>query len=427
MLKGCLRTDAVIVGGGLTGLLLGAALTDAGLHVAILSAQAGASDVCTGAASLLCAPPLERIESVHGEAATHAFVQLLAAQLRALTAQRLPYVHPTEMYAFAPTAADLPRLLRRRELLTRLGLPVQTSPDGGGCPFPVAGSLALPGQAVVDVPRWMQCLRASILRGGGRIYPGSRVTGFSDSAVETERGTVSAPHIILATGKPLGLRSKGLLTLLETRSVLRCELETPYPVFTSQQHLDGHFTLYASGHRAWAVWFGERIGTASPQEAFSRFLHAKLPDWQPSAFLHAQEVFPLDGLPVIGLLPESRVLAACGYSGCGVLGAMNAADMLARRILGQRRPEDALFAPTRSLPPWLERQSKRRLSRILAVHRLRRGSPLCPHCTCRMRFSPPAGRWECPLCGSAYTMLGDVLNGPGMASATLSVRQRPDI
>ena len=53
MLRGQHRADAVIVGGGLTGLLLGAALTDAGMQIAILDGCEGASTHCAGQATLL--------------------------------------------------------------------------------------------------------------------------------------------------------------------------------------------------------------------------------------------------------------------------------------------------------------------------------------------------------------------------------------
>lgn len=424
--SGLCRADAAIVGGGLTGLLLGASLTHEGMRVVILDAGSGASQACTGAATIMIAPVLQRIEAVHGAEAARQHASALQSQLTALTTAPLPYVQETPVYAFA-LHRELEHLKAQHALLMRMGLPVSIAPDAGGCPFPVALALVMQGQALVDVPRWMAALRTQILRSGGSIYGNSRVISVEDSRVCTAHGRAEAPLIILATGKPIGLRDRRLLSLLETHLIARCSLTGPFPLHSIQRAIqpDGLTLLPAAGEIT-AVWDMGRLGVRRQQarlKQFTRELEQRLPDWSRSELTFAPEVFSLDGLPVIGTLPGSRVLCACGYNGCGVLGAMHAASLLTRRILGHSRPEDAAYSPDRKLPAG----SLRPPVQTHALGLLRRSAPPCPHCSCRMRYSIPAQEWECPWCGSAYTMLGHVLSGPAMRPAKVTVRQRPDL
>lgn len=426
-LTGLRRADAAIVGTGLTGLLLGASLTAAGMSVAIVEAAEGASHCCAGLATLLCAPLFARIEAAHDATAAQTYAADMAVQLQALTASPLPYVQDTTVYAFVQAEGRRDLLERQHALLTRLGVPARIAPDAGGCPFPVALSLMLPGQAVVDIPRWMAALRASIQRKGGRIFTASPVIAVDATRICTAQGCVDAPTIILATGKPIGLRSRRLLGLLETRRMLRCDLTGSYPLHSCQQAADGHFALRPTGRGAVSYGDAGRAGTRHSPDALDRFLTANMPDWQQSAPTWSLEIYPLDGLPVIGALPGSRALCACGFSGHGVLGAMHAAQLLTRRILGRARPEDTLYAPERRIPKQLLRRALRRNFSLYSLNMMRRNAPACPHCRCRIRYSTAARRWECPYCGSSYTMLGHVISGPGMQPARLSVRQRPDI
>lgn len=427
-LEGMQRADAAIVGGGLAGLLLAASLTQSGMRVAIVDAADGSDAPASGAASLLSAPVFMRIEAAHGVAAAQQYADGLSSQLHAMLAAPLPYVRETPVYAYAETEADLPALEDQHRLLTSLRVPVSIAPDAGGCPFPVALSMTVQG-ALVDIPRWMSALQASILRRCGRIFTDSRVIAIDSTRVYTQQGCVEAPHVILTTGKPLGLRSRRILALLESRVVAHCELTAPFPLHSCQLPVrESGFSLHPTVWGAVAALDAGRAGTPFAQESLLRFpqmLHSYLPDWQPGEIRHSQAVRSADGLPIIGTLLGSRVLCASGYS--GILGAMHAAEALTRRILGHALPEDAMYAPDRAVPQSILRPELRRISGMYARNMLRRSAPACAHCACRLRYSTAAQRWECPYCGTCYTMLGRVICGPGMRSAQVSVRQRPDM
>lgn len=426
-LEGLHRADAAIVGGGLTGLLLAASLADAGMRVAVVASENEAPEEAARA-SLLDAHAFARVKNAYGVDASTGYADDLRAQLHALLDEPPPYVRDMPVYAYALTAAELPALEAQHALYQRLHIPVSIAPDAGGCPFPVELSLTTPG-AAVDLPRWIGALHASIRRNGGRIFSNSPVIAIENTRVHTQKGCVEAPHILLTTGKPQGLRDKRLTALLETRVIARCTMTALFPLHSCQQPLaETGLSLLPLRGGALVLQDTGRMATPLQHARLLRFGHelrTHLPDWQPGEIRYSQHVTSADSLPVIGALPGTQLLCASGVQ--GVLGAMHAAQVLTRRILGTTLPQDAQYAPDRAIPACILRRERWRMLRIFAGNALRLTAPECAHCSCRLRYSTMTRRWECALCGTAYDMFGQPISGPGMAPARVSVRQRPDI
>ncbi len=424
-LEGLYRADAAIVGGGLTGLLTASALAHAGLKVAVIDASDRPENPC--AAAVPDAEQLRRIADSHSLEAARPFVRAMHAEQRELLARPLSYVRQTELYRYAATAADLPALEQFRALWGQLNLPCRTAPDAGGCPFPVELSLVEQAVPLVEVSAWMDALRQAILRRGGRIFGDSRVVDLEGTRVCGLEGCVDAGQVVLTCGKPPALRDRRLLALLESRRIAWCSLSSILPLHSCQVPVSGGITLLPGRSGILAICDLGRIGLRGQQQAlacFSQRLHRSLPEHQQGGMHFRQEVRAADGLPVIGTLPGTHAHFAAGA--VGVLGAMHAARVLTRRVLGQTLPEDALYAPDRALPRMLLAAQKRRTVAHLASGFLRRNAPACSNCRGPMRYSTAAALWECPVCGAAFTMLGQIAEGPAVRQARVSVRQRPD-
>lgn len=427
-LSGLVRADTAIVGNRLTGLLLASSLSHAGLDVVVLELSQPSCD--TGLATLLDTTALARIAAIHGMEAARQHATALSTQLQALTDAPLSYVQTLPAYVYARHKRELPALQRQHALLTALGIPVQMAQDAGGCPFPVELSLLAQVQAVVDLPRWQRALRQEIRLRGSRVYPITRPISLDGRQLHTAQGHVEAPHIILTNDLVL-LREWRHLALQEHRLIAHCPLTSLYPLHSCQLPVSQEgLTLIPAPGGALALWDAGPIGHREQQSSLSRFcpqLDTLLPDWQQGECHFSQSITTLDGLPVIGTMPGSGLLCASGLGRHGILGAMHAAEVLSRRILGHTRPTDALYAPDRRLPRACQKQINRRLAALHAANLLRRRAPFCAHCRSRMQYSPGLQRWECPLCGACCTILGQPLCGPGMQPVRVSPRQRPDV
>lgn len=429
-LTGLHRGDAAIVGSGLTGLLLASSLAQAGLRVILLDTGESELTPGTGLGTTLCISAYRQIEAAHGIEAAKQHATALQSHLTDMLAVPQPYVQSTAVYLYARTADELPRLHAAQELMHRLGISASLAPDAGSCPFPVEHSLMAGSQAAVNMAQWKAALLGNIRRHGGQCFTSAAISTLQGSKVCTRQGCLEAPIIVFAGGLPPSPHKPRQPNLLERRLLLLRELSSPFPLYDSQLPVsDGGVTLLPASNGAFAFGDTGRCGTHRQQErlrVFDAAINALLPDWKQSTTHTLYETFSADGLPVIGNVPGTRLLCASGCGASGILGAIHAAAVLTQRILGHPLPDDRIYAPDRPLPAWLVKQ-QRRQHRLLALQTLlRRGAPACSHCGCRMRYAPLLARWDCPACGSVFDMLGQVVCGPAMRSADVSVRQRPD-
>lgn len=413
------RVDAVILHGNLTGLLTGAALSAAGLSVVIPDAAATNITGSDTWAAIQWSPQLFRIAEALGPAPAAAYAAALSEQLHALTSAPLPYIRTTDLYIHAMTEAEVPMLERQAALMTQMGIPARTAADAGGCPFPVRASLVIPRQALIDISAWMAALRASILRQGGHCSPETAGTPTSRRRTEASRRIHTAPY-------PPALLQRNSLLQLEHRRAFCCTLHGDYPLHNIHQTISGDLLLYPAknGITAWMD-----TGTVGGRLCglHQDVLHQRMPDWHIGPVQLLQAAYAADGLPLIGALPEARMLAAYGIGRQDALGCMHAAAILSRLLLGQALPEDARYAPDRQLPQHIVR----RIYRQQALHRLwdawHPSAPRCTFCRRHLRWQPILQRWECALCGAAFSAIGNVLAGPATQPAPINLRQRPDI
>lgn len=430
-LTGFRRAEVAIVGSSLTALLLASALSHAGMQVILLQHNSALFPSEPSLGTVLCAPAYRRIKSVWGTEQALSHASSLMAQLHSLQSSSLPYVLDTAAYVYARTRMELPMLDSWQELFHRLHLPVHPAPDAGGCPFPVEASLLITGQIQTNTAQWINALQSAIRHQGGLIFTDSPVIEMDSTRLRTDHGCVEAPLIVHASDMPSGLHSVRLLSLLESRRWIHCRMTGTLPLHSCQIPVQAdELVLQPIQGGIIASLDAGRVGTQHMHRRlalFGKLLSQHLPDWRTQEISFTRCVQSADGLPLIGPLPGTRHLCASAWGEYGVLGAMHAASVLTRRILGQATPEDYIYAPNREPPKRLMHRQKRQLMTRFALNALRRSAPSCAHCRCRIRYCTHTQRWECPLCGTSYTMLGQIIESPGMKRANLSIRQRPDI
>jgi len=439
-LRGLHRADAVIVGGGFTGVNTAALLSQAGLRVILLEAGelgGGATGACSGIVTACMGQAYQKAaELVNPEAAK----TFSAMAQDALTALRFWIVsqgiacslQETEAYVYAFLERDLEALERLMKLAVRIGLPLAASQDAGGCPFPVELSLVMREQLLLDPLAYLTGTAEKAEAFGAQIFEHSRVRRISSGEVSTEGGVVEASQVILATGLPLGCGQNNVLALLEPQIRALCRLRGGAPLHTAHISIrEGGLGLRPLQGGLLASWTLGRTGEPHEKRShqLTRVLRGRLPEYEEEARILRQEVMSVDGLPLIGSVHQAQgpVLMAAGYDGWGLCGSFLAAQALTRLVLGSPLPEDAIYHPHRR-PPGHRRVMIRGMKPILrarAAGSLRLHAPRCPHMGCRLRYSHVTSRWECPCHGSTFGVLGENVTGPALRPAEVSARDRP--
>ena len=369
--------DTVVVGAGLTGLTTALLLARRGQKVAVLEArQAGAVTTgnTTAKVSLLQGLQLSSISSHQGADGVRSYVEANRAGQDWLLDFCREYGVDHDVrtaYTYANSENGRQSLEKELSAAAAAGLPVQMTRDTE-LPFAVAGALELAGQAQIHPLQALASLAAEFRANGGTLVHGVRVTGAGTAAgervrVNTSSGSVTARHLVLATGIPVLDRGGYFARLLPLRSYAAAHPirgEVPQGMYLSVDapsrslrtaRVDGTDYLVSGGN-------GHAVGRHPHTQA----LVDDLAEWTerhfpvaPAAYAwSAQDYEPAAGLPYVGQIPlgNGSIFAATGFNKWGMTNAVAAALAISEAIApdpetGRARRLRAARVPCRSFGP----------------------------------------------------------------------------
>jgi glycine/D-amino acid oxidase-like deaminating enzyme len=375
-----LTADVVIVGGGMTGSIIAWTFASHGARVALLEGQQVGRGSTAASTALLLQEPDESLGDLsnrYGRAQAIRIWELSRQGVRDLTSvlrhERIACdlaFRDTIYYTQHHSAARaLGKEFRRRLAAGFTGewLDARALLDASG----IVGECAIRtrGNAQCDPYRACLGLMHAASRAGARIFEHSTVTNVDTTAdgvtACTPKGSVSAPHVVVATGfatphfKPLAGRVKMKHTYVVATEPIDGRSRPqrgPGDVMTWDVARPYHYARWTRDHRQ--LFGGGDVARGSePQRRrmfavrtgrLQRHFQRIMPALRDVAIDYRWEgLFAMtpDGLPYVG--PHSRYprhLFALGYGGNGMSLGFVAARMLWEMVQGRRSADHALFA-----------------------------------------------------------------------------------
>ncbi len=424
-LDGDLKTDVLIIGGGLAGLLCAYRLDRAGADYALVEADricGGVTGNTTAKVTFQHGLIYSRLLREFGPERARLYLEANRAALgkyRELCQTIDCDFEERDSCVYALT--DRRKLDRELEALARLGFPAEYAKTDT-LPMPTAGAVKFPKQAQFHPLKF-----ASAIAKGLRIYEHTKVLELGPGTAVTDHGTVTAEKIIIATHFPVLNKHGGyFLKLYQSRSyVLALEgAREAGGMYVDEgdkglsfRDYKGFLLLGGGGSRT-----GKKSGGWRELEDFAQ---KHYPQARIAARWAAQDCMTLDGVPYVG--PYSKgtegLYVVTGFNKWGMTSSMAAALLLADQVQGKENPYGSLFDPSRRvLRPQLAANAWES-----AVSLLTPTAPRCPHMGCALKYNAQEHSWDCPCHGSRFGEDGRLIDNPAADDKKSMRTNREDV
>ena len=409
-LVGDVRTDVLIIGGGIAGILTAYLLHEKGVKYVLVEK----GRICSGTTGNTTA----KITFQHGliydkilkSDGTEAARKYLAANRAAFDKYaelcgktdcdyeiKDNYVYSTD---------DRRKLEKEVEALEKIGY-IADLCENVPLPVKTVGAVKFPDQAQFNPLKFL-----SSVAEGLNIYENTFVREMRGNTAVTDKGKIHADTVIAATHFPfINKHGSYFLKLYQHRSYV-IALENAQDVNgmyvdecdtgLSFRNYEGLLLLGGGGHRT-----GKKGGNWDELRAFAA---KKYPDSREKHFWATQDCMSLDGIPYIGRYSAKThgFYVASGFNKWGMTGSMTAAMLLSDMILGKRNGFASVFDPSRSIvKPQLFINGAEAVCNLLTPSKKR-----CPHLGCALKWNEAERSWDCPCHGSRFTEHGRVLDNP---------------
>ena len=409
-LQESIRTDVLIIGGGMAGLLCAKKLQDAGVDYVLVEAYTIGSGITKNTTAKLTAQHgliYHKLIRKLGEDAARLY---LDANQAALEDYRRLCVGLdcdfSEQPNFVYSPHDRKKLIQELAALEQLGFPAQFV-DAPALPFPTAGAIQFPGQAQFHPLKFLAAIAKDL-----RIYEHTTVRELAPHTAKTDCGTITAEKIIVTTHFPI-LNKHGLyfLKLYQHRSYcLALENAQTVPGMFVDEAMDG---LSLRSHDGLLILSGGSHRTGKPGgnwRELEDFAAAHYPGSRIRDRWATQDCITLDGVPYIGRYSKRTpdIFVATGFNKWGMTSSMAAANILTDLVYGRENPYAEIFSPSRSiLRPQLAINGFEAITNLLSFSKKR-----CPHLGCALKWNPQEHSWDCPCHGSRFEENGKLIDNP---------------
>lgn len=409
-LDGNIKTNVLIIGGGMAGVLCAYRLHQAGIPYVLVEARTLGSGITrnttakvTAQHGLIYNKLVHRFGVERAKQYWNANEQALA-QYRILCREIDCDFEEKTSYVYSRT--NRKTIEKEIAALEMLGASVSFT-DQLPLPFTVSGAVCYPRQAQFHPLKFI----ASISN-GLNIYEHTTVRELKGTTAITDRGQITAKNIIVATHFPfLNKHGSYFLKMYQYRSYV-IALENAQGVngiYIDEAKTGLSFRNYGNllligggGHRT-----GKQGGNWQQLREFARQYYPKAVERYHWA---TQDCMTLDGVPYIGQYSARtpNLYVATGFNKWGMTSSMAAAMILTDLIQGKENPYAAVFSPSRTiLRPQLAINAWE-----ATIGLLHPTSRRCPHLGCALKWNPQEHTWDCSCHGSRFTESGKLIDNP---------------
>lgn len=414
-LKGDKKTDVLIIGGGLCGILCAYFLKQQGVDYILAEGNKIASGITKNTTAKITSQHgliYDRLIQRFGTERAKGYLRANQDAVREY--ERLCKVigcRFEKRTAYTYSMTDRDRIEKEVYAVNILGVPAefQTALE---LPFQTQGAVCFKDQAQFHPLEFIAKIAQNL-----NIYENTFIRDVTPKVAVCDGGKITFQKMIVCTHFPFINQHGGyFLKLYQHRSYVTA--------FEHAQDMDGMYVdenlkglsfrsyqgmllIGGGSHRT-----GKRGGGWEEIHAFAK---KHYPDAKPIHEWATQDCMSLDAVPYIGQYAKKTPdwYVATGFNKWGMTGSMVAAKILCDKVAGKSHEDAEIFSPQRSiLKPQLFVNGIETITNFLTPTTKR-----CPHLGCALKWNRHEHTWDCPCHGSRFEEDGTLIDNPATEDA----------
>lgn len=411
------KTDVLIIGGGICGLLCAYFLKQSGINYILVEGNKIASGITKNTtAKITSQHGLIYSKLIRNFGKEKAQLYLSANQNALKEYENICQSIDCDFEqkpAYTYSLTDRARIEDEVTAVNALGFPASFA-EKLELPFNTKGAVCFPMQAQFNPLKFLAQIAKDL-----NIYENTFIRDITPSAAICDSGKITAKKIIIATHFPfINKHGSYFLKLYQHRSYVSAFENAPslggmyvdenlkglsFRTYNNLLLIDGgsHRTSKQGGNR----------------EEINEFAKKYYPNATLSYEWATQDCMSLDSVPYIGRYSKNTpsLYVASGFNKWGMTSSMVAAKLLCDMVQDKNNDFEKVFSPQRNiLKPQLLANGFEATVNLLTPTPKR-----CPHLGCALKWNKTERTWDCPCHGSRFEENGKLIDNPATGDANI--------
>ena len=451
-----IKTNTVIIGAGIAGILTGYMLKQNNIDVVLIDADEMLSGNTKNTTAKITSQHdliYDKLISEFGEEKARQYAkanELAIKKYKEIIQKRNIDCDFEEKSAYIYSLNEVENLKKEVDAANKVGICAEFVEDAN-LPFKIKGAVKFNNQAQFNPLKFLKDISKDLL-----IYENTRALEIKENLVVTNRGNINAENIVVATHYPI-MNTPGYY-------FMRMHQERSYVIaLENAQDVNGMYRDFDKNGYSFRNYkdllllggIGQRTGENEKGKSYDKLrkiARELYPNSIEKYHWSAQDCMTIDKIPYIGRYSEDtpNVYVATGFNKWGMTTSMVSAMIISDMILGKENDFSEIFSPNRfdfslsikNLATDMIETTKNFIAQKIyipssQIEHIKNGhagivehngekvgvykdndgkefivSTKCPHLGCQLAWNADELTWDCPCHGSRFDYKGKLIGSP---------------